>query len=114
MSAIFGGQTLSAVNPDANISVNVGIVIVCVIGFLASFLGYNAVHLWERYQWVPNFVALFVVVGCSSKHLSQQHQGPPADATRILSYGSLMAGYFLTFGGTVSDYSIYHKPTAAK
>ncbi|PKS09029.1 hypothetical protein jhhlp_003642 [Lomentospora prolificans] len=114
MSAIFGGQTLAVVNPGANISVNTGIVVVCILSFFASFLGYNAVHLWERYQWIPNLIALFIMVGCSHKELYQQRESPSSDATRILSYGGLMAGYFLTFGGTVSDYSIYHKPTTAK
>ena len=114
MSSIVGGQTLAVVNPGANIGVSVGIVVVCAIGFLASFLGYNALHLWERYQWIPNMIAILILVGCAHNHLHKQQEVAPADTTRILSYGGLMAGYFLTFGGTVSDYSIYHKPEAPK
>jgi len=112
VSAIVGGQTIAAVNPSANISVSVGIVIVCVVSFAASLLGYRAVHQWERYQWIPNIIAIIIAVGCGGKHLHKQAEVEPATAAQVLSYGGLMAGYFMTFGGTVSDYSIYHHPAA--
>ncbi|GJC79179.1 purine-cytosine permease fcyB [Colletotrichum liriopes] len=84
-SSIVGGQTLAAVNPG-HIDVKVGIVITCLVSFAASFVGYRALHMWERWQWLPNLVAI------------------------ILNYGGLMAGYFITFGGTASDFTAYHDP----
>jgi purine-cytosine permease-like protein len=113
-SAIVGGQSIAAVNPSANISVSVGIVIVCVVSFAASLLGYRTVHQWERYQWIPNIIAIVIAVGCGGKHLHKQAEVEPATAFQALSYGGLMAGYFMTFGGTVSDYSVYHHPDVRK
>lgn len=84
------------------------------ISFAASLLGYRALHLWTRWTWIPNLISLLVAVGCGGKNLYLQAAVPPATAPQILSYGGLIAGYFLTFGGTVSDYSIYHKPDASK
>ncbi|RKK82570.1 hypothetical protein BFJ69_g3147 [Fusarium oxysporum] len=35
-------------------------------------------------------------------------------SVNCLGYGSLMAGYFMTFGGTVSDFTVYHDPKSSK
>jgi purine-cytosine permease-like protein len=107
-----GGQAIASLNP-ANVSVNVGIVIVSLISFAASFMGYKALHFWERWTWIPSLISLVIAVGCGGKHLHLQSQVPPSTPQQVLSYGGLIAGYFLTFGGTVSDYSVYHDPTHA-
>ncbi|KAK3954629.1 purine-cytosine permease [Pseudoneurospora amorphoporcata] len=110
MSAIAGGQTLAALNPS-HVSVNVGIVMSCLVAFGASLLGFNFVHFWQRWTWIPNLVALVIAVGCGGRYLHLQTQlAAPATPTQILNLGSLVAGYFLTFGGTVGDYSIYQNP----
>ncbi|TIC99885.1 Purine-cytosine permease fcyB [Colletotrichum higginsianum] len=103
-SSIVGGQTLAAVNPG-HIDVKVGIVIACLVSFAASFVGYRALHMWERWQWLPNLVAIVIAVGCGGKHLWKQAETPPPTAAQILNYGGLMAGYFITFGGTASDFT---------
>ncbi|KAF6842128.1 purine-cytosine permease fcy22 [Colletotrichum plurivorum] len=109
-SAIAGGQTLAAVSPG-HIDVKVGIVITCLVSFAASFIGYRALHMWERWQWLPSLVAIVIAVGCGGKHLSKQAVVPPPTASQVLNYGGLMAGYFITFGGIVSDLTAYHNPT---
>ncbi|KAK1965127.1 NCS1 nucleoside transporter [Colletotrichum sublineola] len=108
-SSIVGGQTLAAVNPG-NIDVKVGIVIACLVSFAASFVGYRALHMWERWQWLPNLVAIVIAVGCGGRHLWKQAAAPPPTAAQVLNYGSIMAGYFITFGGTASDFTVYHNP----
>lgn len=113
IAAIVGGQTISALNPE-NVSVSVGIVVVSVIAFVASILGYHALHWVERWTWIPNLISLLVTVGCGGKYLHLQSEVPPPSAVQVLTYGGLIAGYFLTFGGTVSDYSIYHDPKDSK
>ena len=113
VSAIVGGQTLAALNPD-HVSVTVGIVITCLISFAASLMGYKALHWWERWTWIPNLISLVIAVGCGGKSLYLQTEVPPASPAQVLSYGGLVAGYFITFGGTVSDYTIYHNPAVSK
>lgn len=105
--AVTGGQTVASLNPD-RVSVTVGIVIVCLVAFAASMMGYKALHWWTRWTWIPNLIALVIATGCGGKHLFNQVQGPPSRPADILSYAGLLAGYFMTFGGTVSDYTIYH------
>jgi purine-cytosine permease-like protein len=109
VSAVVGGQTIAALNPD-NVSVNVGIIIACLISWVVSLMGFKALHFWERWTWIPNLIALLVAVGCGGKNLALQGDAPPSTPAQVLTYGSLIAGYFITFGGVVSDYSVYHNP----
>ncbi|KAK0636958.1 permease for cytosine/purines, uracil, thiamine, allantoin-domain-containing protein [Bombardia bombarda] len=109
VSAVVGGQTIASLNPD-NVSVNIGIIITCLVSFAVSLLGFKAVHFWERWTWIPNLIALVIAVGFGGKYLHLQSEVPPSTPQQVLSYGGLIAGYFITFGGTVSDYSIYHNP----
>ncbi|ORY63174.1 permease for cytosine/purines, uracil, thiamine, allantoin-domain-containing protein [Pseudomassariella vexata] len=113
IASIVGGQTIAAINPG-NVSVSVGITITILISFIVSLLGFRALHSWERWSWIPNLLAIVVAVGCGGKHLYQQAKVEPATAPQIVSYGGLIAGYFLTFGGTTSDYSVYYRPDAPK
>jgi purine-cytosine permease-like protein len=109
LSAIVGGQTLSSLNPD-RVDVDVGIVITCLVSFAVSLLGFNALHFWERWTWIPNLISIVIAVGCGGKYLYLQSGAEPAKPSQVLTLGCLIAGYFITFGGTVSDYSIYHNP----
>ncbi|KAK3936383.1 permease for cytosine/purines, uracil, thiamine, allantoin-domain-containing protein [Diplogelasinospora grovesii] len=109
VSAIVGGQTIAALSPE-NVSVNVGIVITCLVSFVVSLMGFKALHLWERWTWIPNLISIVIAVGCGGKYLYLQSEVPPSSPAQVLSYAGLIAGYFITFGGTVSDYSTYHKP----
>ncbi|KAI1339152.1 NCS1 nucleoside transporter [Xylariaceae sp. FL0016] len=111
VAAIVGGQTIAAIDPG-NVSVSVGIVITIMVSFGVSLLGYRVLHLWQRWQWIPNLIAIVITVGCGGKYLRHQAEVPPATPSQVMSYGGLMAGYFLTFGGTASDFSIYHNPGA--
>ncbi|KAJ3509443.1 hypothetical protein NM208_g15668 [Fusarium decemcellulare] len=114
VGSIVSGQAIAAVNQKANISVNVGIGIVCGLSFLTALLGYRAIHTWQRWQWLPNLIAITIAVGCGGKQLMHQADHGPATVKNVIGYGSLMAGYFMTFGGTVSDFTIYHDPKESK
>ncbi|KAI1349640.1 NCS1 nucleoside transporter [Xylaria sp. FL0043] len=111
VAAIVSGQTIAAINPGY-VSVTIGIVIVIVASFILSLLGYRVLHIWERWQWLPNLVVITITVGVGGKQLVNQQEVPPATASQVLSYAGLIAGYFITFGGTASDFSIYHDPKA--
>ncbi|KAH6631845.1 permease for cytosine/purines, uracil, thiamine, allantoin-domain-containing protein [Chaetomium tenue] len=109
LSSVVAGQTLASLNPD-NVSVDVGIVIACLVSFAVSLMGFNALHFWERWTWIPNLISIVIAVGGGGKYLYLQSEAEPATASQVLTFGCLIAGYFITFGGTVSDYSIYHNP----
>lgn len=109
LSAVVGGQTIAAINPD-KVSPSIGIVITCVVALCVSFMGFKAIHIWERWSWIPSLIALVIAVGCGGHNLRYQVDAPPATPSQVISFGCLIAGYFITFGGTSSDYTTYHKP----
>ncbi|KAF5666216.1 purine-cytosine permease [Fusarium heterosporum] len=114
IGSIVSGQAIASMSENAKASVNVGIGIVCTLSFFMAFLGYRAVHAWQRWQWIPNLIAITIAVGCGGKHLVKQADHGPATVRSVIGYGSLMAGYFMTFGGTVSDFTVYHSPKLSK
>ncbi len=96
-------------NPG-KVEVDVGIIITGLVSFGVSLLGFKALHFWERWTWIPNLLSITIAVGCGGKYLRFQSEGEPLTPSKVLTFGCLIAGYFITFGGTVSDYSIYHNP----
>lgn len=92
----------------------VGIVIISLVSLGVSLLGYRALHFVERWTWIPNLISLLIAIGCGGKYLHLQAATEPATARQVLSFGGIMAGYFITFSGTASDYSTYHSPSVSK
>jgi purine-cytosine permease-like protein len=66
--------------------------------------------LYERYFWIPVLISLVITLGCGGDKLYLQAEAAPADASTILSYGSLMAGFMVPYGGIVSDFAVYISP----
>lgn len=52
IDAVVAGQILSAVSPNASLSIEVGIIIAAVLTFLITTFGIKIFHHYERY--VPN------------------------------------------------------------
>lgn len=113
IAAVVGGQSLSAVS-DGDLSWNVGIAITCVVALILSFFGYRILHLYERWSWIPVLIAIVIAVGCGGNKLFMQAETAPPKASTILSYGCLIAGFIIPFGGTVSDVSVYISPEAPR
>ncbi|KIY48780.1 purine-cytosine permease FCY22 [Fistulina hepatica ATCC 64428] len=111
IGAVVGGQTLAAVNPGS-VSDNVGIIIICIITLLVSFCGYRVLHQYELYAWIPIFICIIVALGTGGKHLHQQAPGTYHDAPTILSFGGLIAGFFIPYSALASDYATYMPPNA--
>ena len=107
---VVGGQCLSAV-ADGNLSVTVGIVIIAVVTLIISFCGYRVLHIYERYAWIPAFIATIVAVGTGGKHLVNQatpEVAPPASA--VLSFAMIIASYMIPWACLASDFTTYLKP----
>ena len=77
IDCLVGGQVLSAV-AGGNMTVIVGTIIVAIITWIVVIFGMSVFHKYERWAWVPQLIALFVLVGCA---------GPKFD-TNIPSVGS--------------------------
>jgi len=105
---------IAATDPSAGISVCAGIVISCSVAFVMALCGYKMIHARQRWQWVTMSIALATAIACGGKSLIHQVGAPPTTAKQVISYGGLVAGYFISFGGTVSDFSVYQHPDTSK
>jgi purine-cytosine permease-like protein len=69
VSSITGAQTLRVVSNDS-LSLSVGIVIMGLMSMVISFVGYKWIHTYERYSWIPVFIAYCIVAGVGAKYFT--------------------------------------------
>ncbi|GJC94755.1 NCS1 nucleoside transporter [Colletotrichum higginsianum] len=107
---VIGGQCLSAVS-EGDLSTAVGIVLIGIAALLISFCGFNVLHFYEGYAWMPALVAIIIAVGCGGQQLKQQAAAEPATASGVLSFGGVIASYMLPWACIASDLTTYFDPT---
>lgn len=114
LNSILGGQALASVSND-NMSWTVGIVIIAIVALVISFMGYRVLTWYERLSWPPVLLAFIVALGVGGKHLynAPSFSGEPASATTILSFGSVLAGFVITYSAMASDFTMYYEPTVS-
>jgi purine-cytosine permease-like protein len=106
VTAILGGQALSAAAPS--ISVNEGMILVTVLSVLLALLGYRAIHTAARWAVWPLAAAVVIATIASALHgglspLTVAGFKPGA----FFSAVGIMATFLLTYAPYVSDYSRY-------
>lgn len=83
-----------------------GCVIVIACTILVSFFGYNVIHTYEKYSWIPNTVCFVAIIARLAKaHVFKA--GIQNDDGDWVTWGSgpTLAGNILSFGGTIFGYS---------
>jgi len=117
ISAVIGGQMLSAVSGDGEgqMSIVVGIVVVEVVILVVAVFGMRAFHAYERYAWLPQLMVLFVLVGCAGPYfdVSLQSTTTQLAASRI-SFLSLCLYAPASWVGAASDFYVYYPERTSK
>ncbi|RYC59052.1 hypothetical protein CHU98_g7170 [Xylaria longipes] len=109
ITCVIGGQCLSAVS-DGSVTPAVGIVIIGVLSLLISFWGYNVLHNYERFAWIPALIAIIITTGCGGSHLSEQVPTGAATVGGVFSFGMSIASYMIPFATLASDFTTYLNP----
>jgi len=109
IDGVIGGQTLAAVS-GGSLSPTVGIVIIGLMAMLVCFCGFNVLHQYERFAWIPALIAITVATGCGGKHLHQQVAAEAPAASTVLSFGALVAGFLIPWAALASDFATYMRP----
>ena len=73
ITAIPSAQLLRIVFND-QISLTVGIILIAVIVLILSFVGYEWVHRYEKYVWIPVFTAFCIVALLSVKDIRHSQE----------------------------------------
>jgi NCS1 nucleoside transporter family len=113
LNSILGGQTLSAVPKNDNLSDTVGIVIIAIVSLVVSFCGIKVLHWFERYVWIPVLICFIVLIGIAGTGPQGLHiptNDPPVSASAVLGMGAIVAGYLVSWAPLASDVTHYLSP----
>ncbi|SMR43477.1 unnamed protein product [Zymoseptoria tritici ST99CH_3D1] len=117
LDAVIGGQILSAVSPNASLSVIVGIVIVCILTWIVTAFGYCVFHHFERYAWIPSLIVICLLIGVSAPkwNLEPGPALPPRTlAGNRLSFFSLCLAAEITYAESGADMFVYYPSTTSR
>ncbi|OAX38115.1 hypothetical protein K503DRAFT_866381 [Rhizopogon vinicolor AM-OR11-026] len=109
-AVILGGQTLANINPGT-LPLVVGIIIIGVCCLVPCFIGYDMVHVYERYAWMVNTVIMLFLWGLGGKAgYDISAQKPLEDTGRalsadILSFGGIVFGSLTGWAPVAADYN---------
>ncbi|KIP09966.1 hypothetical protein PHLGIDRAFT_289936 [Phlebiopsis gigantea 11061_1 CR5-6] len=108
INCIIGGQTLGAVSSHLNATL--GIVITGLISLAVTFCGYQTLHWYEMLAWMPNAVAIIVMLAVSGKTLvSLPVEDPtPVSAASVLTFAAALAVSVVAWCPITPDYGIFH------
>lgn len=62
---------------------------------------------YERLAWLPVLITFVIALGVGGKHLADPPLAEPATAQAVLSFGSVIAGFVVTYSPLSSDYTTY-------
>lgn len=77
------------------------------IAIAQCVFGYEAVHRYERWAWIPVPIAFAVMAGVSAKYMDSGAFGGsgPVEAASILTFGVACAGFALSLVSFAADYT---------
>ncbi|RDW82441.1 hypothetical protein BP6252_03553 [Coleophoma cylindrospora] len=82
------GQILSAVS-DYTMPIEVGCIIIAILGYVISIFGFKLIHTYEKYSWIITFIIMLILIGEIGGKVDTTL--PPFDT------GVLQAGSYLSF-----------------
>ncbi|KAJ9622565.1 hypothetical protein H2204_011484 [Knufia peltigerae] len=110
VGCITGGLALTAV-ADGHVSLVVGIIIIAVVALVISFLGLNAILVYERYAWLIYFVIFMIIFGETGRYADNTTPSSLKGATlsgTVLSLLAIVYGSSASWCTMASDYYVHY------
>ncbi|MCJ1272898.1 hypothetical protein MMC21_000687 [Puttea exsequens] len=114
---VVAGQLLNAVSSNGKLPVVVGIIIVAIISWVITTFGIHIFHIYMRYAWLPQLIAVCILYGVSSSKFDLQtaSQGDPRTITgNRISFFSLCLSAAITYTGGAADFFVYYPPSTPR
>ncbi|KAG5370019.1 Purine-cytosine permease FCY2 [Yarrowia sp. C11] len=109
VNTIVSAQMLHTVN-NGGLPVPVAIVIVSILTFCVSFMGYHFIHYYEKWAWVPNAVVFLIIaiqMGRSHAFEWGTMDVGTSEAASVLSFGGAVFGFATGWCPSAADYTVY-------
>ncbi|KHN99482.1 Permease, cytosine/purines, uracil, thiamine, allantoin [Metarhizium album ARSEF 1941] len=116
VSCITGGLALTAVS-DGHVSLIVGIVVLAVVALAISFIGLDAILVYERYAWVVFLVIFLIILGETGKYADNSTGASLSGATlsgAVLSLIAVVYGSSAAWCTTASDYYVHYRADVSR
>lgn len=116
VSCITGGLALTAVS-DGHVSLILGVVILAAIALLISFIGLNAILVYERYAWITFFIIFLIIFGETGKFADKSTPPSVTGATQsgvILNLIAIVYGSSAAWCTTASDYYAHYRADVSR
>ncbi len=107
VNIIVGGQLVAALSGGA-IPEQVGILVIAILTTLLGIYGYNYIHRYQRYAWIPMAIIFFILLVVAGPKLS--FVPTPAlniaEIASFVSFGGAIYGYATGWASEVADYNV--------
>lgn len=116
IDCVVGGQVLSAV-AGGRMTVIVGIIIIAVVTWVVVLFGMRLFHIYERWAWIPQIIAVFVLVGSAGPKFDTSIVSTGSSQTiagNRLSFFSLCLSASVAWAPAGADFYVYFPPTTSK
>ncbi|OAX77401.1 hypothetical protein ACJ72_08301 [Emergomyces africanus] len=115
INVIVGAQLIHAVNDD--FPGWAAIVMIGSAAFIVSLFGYNVVHIFESYCWIPTFIVFMVILGMfahSGDFEDLPMKSGTLEAASVLSFASAVFGFATAWATISADYCVYQPVTVSR
>lgn len=105
---VVAGQILSALSTNGSLPLVVGIVVVAIISWVVSTFGIKIFHMYMRYAWLPQLIAVSILYGISASQYDLQAPSMGDSRTVVgnrISFFSLCFSAAITYAGGAADFS---------
>jgi len=62
---------------------------------------------YERFAWIPIVIVYLIAVGINAHRIDISNSLPSPSAAKVLSFGSTVAGFVISYSGLSSDFTTY-------
>lgn len=108
VNSIAGAEVLNDLS-DGNCPLWAGNLIIGVCTGLICFLGYFAVHWFERICWMPQLFVFIFIAGYGAKHFDAgalPMGSGSAEAAGVMSFIATIYGFIIAWAGAAADYNV--------
>ncbi|OKL62141.1 Purine-cytosine permease fcyB [Talaromyces atroroseus] len=108
VDCIVGAQLFNAVN--SNVPGYAGVLIIALLTFIITCMGYKVVHMYEYWSWIPTTIIFFIVLGTFA-HSGDFVNIPMGTGTSelgdVLSFGATVYAFATGWTSYAADYTVY-------
>ncbi|CCD22415.1 cytosine permease NDAI_0A02570 [Naumovozyma dairenensis CBS 421] len=110
VNTVASAQLLNMVNQGNSCPLWAGCLVIVGCTVLVTFFGYNIIHAYEKWSWIPNFAVFLVIIArlkMSGNFSGGEWTSGPTTAGGVLSFGSAVFGFATGWTTYAADYTVY-------